>query len=255
MLLRRITEHVKVQNWFAVFLDFVIVVFGVFIGIQVANWNEARAENELAERYIVQLVSDLQSDIADIETGYRTAEWRLAALTALLEKAGVPLVDKSNNPEVELTTTRPPVENDSITYLMNAASYVRVLDNDSPAYASLVNSGNARLIGKVKPWPCTQSYQAQYQEVLLFEERMLLFRTELIRNEHDAGVSFAGHLPEEDTLDRIRNNTPLAAALSSTRLYTYYHMLVLEELRQRATLLLEALETNSATCDFETGSL
>lgn len=42
MLLRRITEHVKAQNWTAVFIDLVIVVVGVFIGIQVANWNEVR---------------------------------------------------------------------------------------------------------------------------------------------------------------------------------------------------------------------
>jgi hypothetical protein len=42
MILRRITEHVKTQNWFAVGLDFVIVVVGVFIGIQVANWNAMR---------------------------------------------------------------------------------------------------------------------------------------------------------------------------------------------------------------------
>ena len=40
MLLRRITKHVTDQNWFAVFIDFLIVVTGVFIGIQVANWNE-----------------------------------------------------------------------------------------------------------------------------------------------------------------------------------------------------------------------
>jgi hypothetical protein len=38
---RRIPE----QNWFAVGLDLGIVVVGVFIGIQVANWNEARREN------------------------------------------------------------------------------------------------------------------------------------------------------------------------------------------------------------------
>ena len=44
MLLRRITEHVKAQNWTAVALDFVIVVVGVFIGIQVSNWNDARAD-------------------------------------------------------------------------------------------------------------------------------------------------------------------------------------------------------------------
>jgi len=42
MLLRRITKHVKDQNWFAVFIDFIIVVVGDFIGIQVANWNETR---------------------------------------------------------------------------------------------------------------------------------------------------------------------------------------------------------------------
>ena len=42
MMLRRIFEHVKTQNWFAVGLDFLIVVTGVFIGIQVANWNAER---------------------------------------------------------------------------------------------------------------------------------------------------------------------------------------------------------------------
>ncbi len=43
MILRRITEHVKAQNWFAVAIDFVIVVVGILIGIQVSNWNSARA--------------------------------------------------------------------------------------------------------------------------------------------------------------------------------------------------------------------
>jgi hypothetical protein len=42
MLLRRVIEHVREQNWLAVFIDFLIVVVGVFIGIQVANWNEER---------------------------------------------------------------------------------------------------------------------------------------------------------------------------------------------------------------------
>ena len=37
MLLRSITKHVGEQNWVAVAIDFVIVVVGVFIGIQVAK--------------------------------------------------------------------------------------------------------------------------------------------------------------------------------------------------------------------------
>lgn len=44
MILRRVIEHVKAQNWTAVGLDFVIVVVGVFIGIQVANWNASRSD-------------------------------------------------------------------------------------------------------------------------------------------------------------------------------------------------------------------
>jgi hypothetical protein len=36
MLLRRVIEHVTSQNWTAVALDFVVVVVGVVIGIEVA---------------------------------------------------------------------------------------------------------------------------------------------------------------------------------------------------------------------------
>lgn len=59
MLLRRITEHVKAQNWTAVGLDFVIVVVGVFIGIQVANWNEERQDNSLSKGYLERLEFDI----------------------------------------------------------------------------------------------------------------------------------------------------------------------------------------------------
>ena len=43
MLLRRIIEHTKAQNWTAIVFDFVIVVVGVSIGIEVSNWNEQLA--------------------------------------------------------------------------------------------------------------------------------------------------------------------------------------------------------------------
>ena len=52
MLLRSITKHVKDQNWFAVLLDFLIVVVGILIAFQITNWNEmreARANLDRAE--------------------------------------------------------------------------------------------------------------------------------------------------------------------------------------------------------------
>ena len=67
MLLRRITKHVTDQNWFAVFVDFLIVVVGVFIGIQVANWNDANSDREEQYLTLELLEKDIQNDIVNIE--------------------------------------------------------------------------------------------------------------------------------------------------------------------------------------------
>lgn len=84
MFLRRITEHVKTQNWTAVGLDFVIVVVGVFIGIQVSNWNDARALREREQVYLEQLLIDLESDRATGARGIDAANEVDAAAGALL---------------------------------------------------------------------------------------------------------------------------------------------------------------------------
>lgn len=52
MLLRRVMKPVQDQNWVTVGVDFLIVVIGIFIGIQAANWNAAREDrsNETLNR-------------------------------------------------------------------------------------------------------------------------------------------------------------------------------------------------------------
>ncbi len=60
MILRRVTEHVKAQNWLAVGLDFIIVVMGVFMGIQVSNWNQSVFDQKSEADYLEQLQRDLQ---------------------------------------------------------------------------------------------------------------------------------------------------------------------------------------------------
>ena len=63
MILRSVMKHVRDQNWFAVGIDFLIVVVGVFIGIQVANWNKARTKQIDASAARERLVSDLRADL------------------------------------------------------------------------------------------------------------------------------------------------------------------------------------------------
>ncbi len=61
MILRRIIAHFRKQEWTAIAIDFVIVVFGVFVGLQVNNWNEARAASRQEAVLIAQLAGDLRS--------------------------------------------------------------------------------------------------------------------------------------------------------------------------------------------------
>jgi hypothetical protein len=59
MILRRITEHVKAQNWFAVGIDFVIVVVGVFIGLQIQQWADAQRQGRLERIYTEKLQAEV----------------------------------------------------------------------------------------------------------------------------------------------------------------------------------------------------
>lgn len=58
MLFRRIKAHVEKENWFAVFVDFAIVVVGVFIGLQVQQWaverNRAQARPPIWNVYMMK---------------------------------------------------------------------------------------------------------------------------------------------------------------------------------------------------------
>jgi hypothetical protein len=62
MLLRRVIEHVRDQNWTAIGIDFVIVVIGVFVGIQVANWNSERETSQKAAIFTERLKADLREE-------------------------------------------------------------------------------------------------------------------------------------------------------------------------------------------------
>jgi hypothetical protein len=63
MLLRSISKHVTSQNWFAVALDLVIVVAGVFIGLQVSNWNDERLLQHRVSTLIERLEIDFGADV------------------------------------------------------------------------------------------------------------------------------------------------------------------------------------------------
>lgn len=67
MILRKIGEGIRRQDWFVVFIDILIVVFGVYIGIWLGNIQAARLQNAETNQALVALRSELQSDLVRLD--------------------------------------------------------------------------------------------------------------------------------------------------------------------------------------------
>jgi len=67
MILRSITRHVREQNWFAVWLDLVIV--GIFVGLEISNWNETRKLAVQENFFLEQVDEEIDHNKVALITG------------------------------------------------------------------------------------------------------------------------------------------------------------------------------------------
>ena len=67
MILRRLTENLKQQHWTAIAIELVIVVLGVFIGMQVSNWNEVRADRSAYVAALDRLSQEIDTNLAYLD--------------------------------------------------------------------------------------------------------------------------------------------------------------------------------------------
>jgi len=112
MILRRVINHMRRQAWTAIVIEFVIVVIGIFVGMQVNNWNAERANRELEVTHLQHLAKDIRGDIAEIDRITHVSTVRMSVLNRLLaEASGQPLPDGFDSArgriEVEKQERRP----------------------------------------------------------------------------------------------------------------------------------------------------
>lgn len=63
MILRRIAEGIKNQDWFIVVIEIFVVVIGIYIGLQVDDWNKARQDRAEEMRVLQQLGIEVEAAI------------------------------------------------------------------------------------------------------------------------------------------------------------------------------------------------
>ena len=62
MILRKLAVAIAAQNWFTVVLEVLIVVVGIFMGLQVDDWNQARKDRAEITVYLERIQGDLKRD-------------------------------------------------------------------------------------------------------------------------------------------------------------------------------------------------
>jgi len=226
MILRRIIAHFRKQEWTAIFLDFVIVVVGVFIGIQVSNWNAARGDRAQEELYLGYLADDLQNDIDEIEYVISLAERRMSALAAVITlAAGEPMPTVRATPRGDAPIrTVPPYEEKGPPSVVMAMSLLVTFDSADLAYNSLVSTGGIRLLRNQRLARRLQEYDAAVRDLQRIESRLTVYRDELTGALQRAGVAWIDPLSVDDVADVVRDNPELLAAMKNFWSFNDWHL-------------------------------
>ena len=126
MVLRRFSKHIRDQNWVAIGIEFVIVVLGVFLGIEASNWNEARREAGAERATLIRLTEEfgaVEDELARAVAQYETTIKSTGAVITAL-RAG-----------------HPPTEEAGFRQHLRDAQYIWDAPAQSVTYSELVSTG------------------------------------------------------------------------------------------------------------------
>lgn len=124
MLLRRVMQHVKDQNWTAVILDFFIVVAGVYIGIFLGDIQDERNFASDTRRALSAVEDELRSDLDQLDHVIATQEELVASQRRVIDLLG------ENNPDMnELGQLLIFITQVNTTFFPNRAAYQAMKSN------------------------------------------------------------------------------------------------------------------------------
>lgn len=249
MILRRVIQHFRKQEWTAIGIDLVIVVLGVVIGIQVANWNEARIERKLVLDHLSEIAQDLQRHLDFSQELEGSARLRIAAVDYIYQEAfGTRLPSR-----LMLATVRwdaPPAQPfppEQLDHLMGAVNLVRVSVRSRNGYESLISSGRLALLRNRELARHIQTYYGNYDDLLDTQTNVFrMFRNDGAREQFPIGLSVFDQRSPVEIVALARDNPAFAAYLRSQREWAILHYNLLHSVDVETKALLAAIETELA---------
>ena len=133
MILARLSSAIREQNWFAVALEFVIVIAGVVIGFQVTEWASARAEAERRAVAMDRLHEEIESAVSILQ-----------GLVSFYDELNT---DRTQVIEFLLAGDLEALDNDDMVQAVVSASLLPAFSPRQGVYTEIVSSGMLSTLG------------------------------------------------------------------------------------------------------------
>lgn len=250
MILRRLAQNLREQNWTAIGIEFVLLVAGVFLGIQVANWNEARVERDLVRGHLTEIAENLRTHLGLNEALLGSARLRIAAVDHVRREAFGTALPTTLLLGTETWQAPPPepFPADKLGHLMGLINLVRISVRSRNGYESPLSAGRLGLLRNRPLARQIQAYYGDYDDLLDTQTTVFrMFRNDGAREQYALGVSGFDQRPAAQSVSLARANPGFAAYLRTQREWAIVHWNLLSNLSRDTTTLLADIERELAT--------
>lgn len=238
MIARRTFEAIARQNWSAAAVELLVVVIGIFLGLQASSWYEQRAEAGLESTIVDRLEVDFEEILDEIEEAldsHQSVIDGLDRLQAALDSGSIIESDKS-----------------SVQYSLGNVLNVDTGGGKSATYQEIVASGRLRLLQNNDLISALSEYQERFDNAgrLFSEFRGMQLQYEKDFHQH---ISFdrprrfepRGFMPPAVSsfdFDAMRQDPDFRLALSRLTAFQIYFQIWHMRTHQAATAVLQELE-------------
>lgn len=103
MILRRIIDNLRRQNWAVLTSELLVLVVGIFLGFQLEGWNEDRKNRVVEAHYLERLHSDAEFNLQDVRSHAQTQLERAATLQDIAKKLERGTIEGISAAEAEMS--------------------------------------------------------------------------------------------------------------------------------------------------------
>jgi hypothetical protein len=128
MILQKFAKSLRNQDWFTVFIEILVVVVGLFLGLQVNNWNEARKSANWEHRFLTDLSTEFRSNREQLR---QVLDWQTQR-GAALEKTHKLLLDhRTDDSLIEISAAYSLAMSSNRTFFPTSGVYLSALSTGS----------------------------------------------------------------------------------------------------------------------------